>query len=316
MIDIFFKDIVKAHELIRPFITKTPVMNSRSIDEIAGCQIFFKCENFQKAGAFKFRGATNAVMSLSDDMASKGVCTHSSGNHAAALALAAKLRNIKALVVMPKNAPLVKKENVRSFGAEIFDVEPTLKARIEGLEKVVAQTGAVFIHPYDNPSVIAGQGTAIKELMEEIGLMDAVITPVGGGGLLSGTSIASHGMFPEIEVYAGEPAGADDAFRSLKENRLLSMENPQTIADGLRTSLSERTFSIIKSNVKAILPVEDELTLTAMKMVYDELDIIIEPSSAVPLAAILKNREIFARKKVGLVISGGNVDRSQYDWLS
>lgn len=312
MTDVFFKDIAKAHDLIRPFITKTPVMNSGEIDEIAGCQIFFKCENFQKVGAFKFRGATNAVMSLSEELASKGVCTHSSGNHAAALALAAQERGIKALVVMPKNAPLIKKNNVKSFGAEIIDVEPTLKARIEGLEKVVAQTGAVFIHPYDNQKVIAGQGTAIKELMEEIGLMDAVITPVGGGGLLSGTSIAAKGMLPEVEIYAGEPSGADDAFRSLKEGILLPMENPDTVADGLRTSLSERTFSIIRSNVSAIFPVEDELTVSSQKLVYEKLNILIEPSSAVPLAAILKNKEIFAGKKVGLVISGGNVDRSQY----
>lgn len=316
MSDVTFEDIVKAHERIRPFITKTPVMNSSAIDSAAGCTVFFKCENFQKAGAFKFRGAANAVLSLSGHDSSKGVCTHSSGNHAAALALAAKMRNIKCFVVMPENAPAVKKENVMSFGAQIFDVESTLKARIEGLEKVVAKTGAVFIHPYDNPQVIAGQGTAVKELMEEMGLMDAVITPVGGGGLLSGTSIMVKGMSKDIEVYAGEPAGADDAYRSMKEGRPLAMNNPQTVADGLRTSLSERTFSIIKTNVSAILPVDDELTLQAMKLVYDKLDVLIEPSSAVPLAAILANRELFAGKKVGLIVSGGNVDKSLYKWLS
>ena len=307
MIDVTFQDIVKAHERIKPFIIRTRVLNFKEIDEIAGCSIYFKCENGQKAGAFKFRGATNAVQSLSAEEARKGVCTHSSGNHAAALALAAKDRGIKAIVVMPENAPAVKKANVMKSNAEIVEVAPTLKARIAGLEEVVKKTGATFIHPYDNPVVIAGQGTAVKELIEEAGHLDAVITPVGGGGLLSGTSIAARALLPDVEIYAGEPLGADDAFRSMIFGKPLPMENPQTIADGLRTSLSERTFSIIKSNNCEILVVEDELTLKAQELFHKISGILIEPSSAVPLAALLKNREIFKGKKVGMIISGGNV---------
>ena len=307
MIDVTFEDVKKAHERIRPFINRTRVLNFKEIDEILGFKLFFKCENEQKAQAFKFRGATNAVQSLSDELASKGVCTHSSGNHAAALALAAKERGIKAIVVMPENAPEVKKANVRKSNAQIIEVESTTKARIAGLEKVVAETGATFIHPYDNPVVIAGQGTAVKELIEEVGKLDAVITPVGGGGLLSGTCISAKALSPDIEVYAGEPTGADDAFRSLIFGKPLPMINPQTIADGLRTPLSERTFSIIKSNISEILVVEDESTMKAQKLFRKVSGILIEISSSVPLAALLKNKEKFKGKKVGMIISGGNV---------
>lgn len=307
MIDVTFEDIKKAHERIKPFIRKTKVLNFKELDEILGFELFFKCENEQKAQAFKFRGATNAVQSLSNELASKGVCTHSSGNHAAALALAAKNRGIKAIVVMPENAPEVKKANVRKSDAQIIEVESTTKARIAGLKKVVAETGATFIHPYDNPVVIAGQGTAVKELLEEVGKLDAVITPVGGGGLLSGTCISAKALFPDIEVYAGEPTGADDAYRSMIAGKPLPMIKPQTIADGLRTPLSQRTFSIIKSNTSEILTVEDELTLEAQKLFKRVSRILIEISSSVPLAALLKNKEKFKGKKVGMIISGGNV---------
>jgi len=307
MIDVTFDDVKRAHERIKPFIKMTRVLNFKEINDLAGCEIYFKCENEQRAQAFKFRGATNAVQSLDEAEANLGVCTHSSGNHAAALSLAAKDRGVTATVVMPKNAPEIKKENVRKSGAQIIEVEPTLKARIAGLEKVVEETGATFIHPYDNPVVIAGQGTAVKELIEEVGKLDAVITPVGGGGLLSGTSIAAKSLVPDIEIYAGEPTGADDAYRSIIAGKPLPMINPQTVADGLRTSLSERTFSIIKSNISEIITVEDELTLKAQKLFEEVSGILIEPSSAVPLAAIIKNKEKFKGKKVGLIISGGNV---------
>lgn len=303
-----FQDIVAAHERIGKFIHKTPVLTSQSINTITGAKLYFKCENFQKVGAFKFRGATNAVLSLENENAKKGVATHSSGNHAAALALAARSARIKCYVVMPENAPRIKIEAVKGYGAEITFCEPTLEARESTLAKVVEQTGAVFIHPYDNLQVICGQGTAAKEFLEEIPELDIIMAPVGGGGLLSGTAITAKSINGNIQVIAGEPANADDAYRSFKSGTLISSVKPDTIADGLLTSLSELTFDIICSNVNDIITVSEISIISAMRMIWERMKIIIEPSSAVPVAAVYENPEQFHGKKTGIILSGGNVD--------
>ncbi|MBW8334071.1 MAG: pyridoxal-phosphate dependent enzyme [Prolixibacteraceae bacterium] len=303
-----FSDIQTAHDRIRPFIHRTPVLTSQSINQIVGAELFFKCENFQKVGAFKFRGACNSVLALSDEEAEKGVCTHSSGNHAAALALAARMRGIPAYIVMPENAPEIKKKAVVGYGAQITFCEPTLAARESTLKKVAAETGATEIHPYNYFNVICGQGTAAKELIEETGQLDIVIAPVGGGGLLSGTAISAKAMLPDVLVIAAEPAGADDAFRSFQSKTLQSSVNPKTIADGLLTSLGSITFPIIQNEVDQIVTVSEESIVAAMRMVWERMKIIIEPSSAVPLAAILENKVDVKGKKVGIILSGGNVD--------
>jgi len=300
--------IEAAHQCIAPFIHKTPILTSESINQIAGAELFFKCENFQKIGAFKIRGATNAVLSLTDEEKSAGVATHSSGNHAQAMALAAKRQHTKAYIVMPKTAPEVKRKAVLGYGAEIIDCEPTLQAREEMLQAVIEKTQAHFIHPYNDYRVIAGQATCAKELVEEISGLDAVITPVGGGGLLSGTCLSSHYFSVATEVFAGEPQGADDAFRSLKAGKIIPSENPKTVADGLLTSLGDKTFPIIKNHVKEIIPVSDDEIINAMRLIWERLKIVVEASGAVPLAAILKRKEIFSGKKVGVILSGGNVD--------
>lgn len=303
-----FSDIQTAHDRIRPFIHRTPVLTSKSINQIVGAELFFKCENFQKVGAFKFRGACNSVLALSDEEAKKGVCTHSSGNHAAALALAARMRGIPAYIVMPENAPEIKKKAVAGYGAQITFCEPTLAARESTLKKVAAETGATEIHPYNYFNVICGQGTAAKELIEETGQLDIIMAPVGGGGLLSGTAISAKAMLPEVKVIAAEPAGADDAFRSFQSKTLQPSVNPKTIADGLLTSLGSLTFPIIQNEVDQIVTVSEESIVAAMRMVWERMKIIIEPSSAVPLAAILENKVDVKGKKVGIIMSGGNVD--------
>jgi len=303
-----FSDIEKAHDRIRPFIHRTPVLTSQSINQIVGAELFFKCENLQKVGAFKFRGACNSVLALSDEEAEKGVCTHSSGNHAAALALAARMRGIPAYIVMPENAPEIKKKAVAGYGAQITFCEPTLAARELTLKKVAAETGATEIHPYNYFNVICGQGTAAKELIEETGPLDIVIAPVGGGGLLSGTAISAKAMLPNILVIAAEPAGADDAFRSFYSKSIQPSVAPKTIADGLLTSLGSITFPIILNEVDQIVTVSEENIVAAMRMIWERMKIIIEPSSAVPLAAILENKIAVKGKKVGIIVSGGNVD--------
>jgi threonine dehydratase len=302
------KDVVEAYDRIRPYIHQTPVLTSESINLMVGCEVFFKCENLQKVGAFKYRGATNAVLSLTEEQKAKGVATHSSGNHAAALALAARLNGVKAYIVMPKNAPEIKKKAVTGYGAEITFCEPTLLARETTLEEVVRQTGATVVHPYNQREVICGQGTAALELINQQQELNIVLTPVGGGGLLSGTATYIKGFYPEIKVVAGEPKMADDAYRSFQRGSLIPVVNPDTVADGLRTSLGTLTFEIIKSKVDAIYTANESTILEAMKMVWERMKIIIEPSSAVPLAAIMENKKAFANKKVGLVLSGGNVD--------
>ncbi|MBI9055391.1 MAG: pyridoxal-phosphate dependent enzyme [Bacteroidales bacterium] len=301
-------DITSAHERIKPFINYTPVLTSSSVNKILNIDLHLKCENFQKVGAFKFRGASNAIRLLNFENAQKGVTTHSSGNHAAALALAAKQLGVPAYIVMPENAPEIKKKAVAGYGAEITFCKPTLEAREETLEIVQKRTGATFIHPYDNFNIIAGQGTAAKELLEEIPDLNIVSAPIGGGGLMSGTAISAKSINPKIKVFGAEPLLADDAFRSFKSGELILAGPPQTIADGLLTSLSNLTFDIIKKNVDDIFTVSEESIIQAMRMIWERMKIIIEPSSAVPIAAILENKSKYAGQKVGIIISGGNVD--------
>ena len=303
-----FADVEKAHELVKKYAHRTPVLQSSGINSIVGGELYFKCENLQKVGAFKFRGACNAVFSLSEEDGVKGVATHSSGNHAAALALAAKMRGIAAHIVMPSNSPEIKKKAVAGYGAQITLCDPTLQARESTLAEVIKETGATEIHPYNNFNVIAGQGTAAKELIEDAGEFDIVMAPVGGGGLLSGTAISTKHLLPACKVIAAEPAGADDAFRSFYSKKLIPSEHPKTIADGLLTSLGERNFAIILDKVDDIVTVSEESIVAAMRLIWERMKIIIEPSSAVPLAAILEGKVDIKNKKVGIILSGGNLD--------
>jgi threonine dehydratase len=308
------EDIRKAHERIRGYIHRTPVLTCHAIDGMAGAALFFKCENFQKVGAFKIRGATNAVFSLSDEEASHGVATHSSGNHAAALTLAAAWRGIPCHVVMPENAPKVKVNAVSGYGAKITFCKPNLAAREETLSRVTESTGAVYIPPYNDYRVICGQGTAALELCEEIPGLDYVMTPVGGGGLLSGTAVAVSAASPGTLVCGAEPEQADDAFRSLQAGRIIPVENPNTIADGLRTSLGDLTFAIIRRLVQEIVTTGEQGIREAMRLMWERMKIVVEPSSAVPLAAVLKEKAKFSGKRVGIIVSGGNVDLDRLPW--
>jgi threonine dehydratase len=299
--------ITEAHERIKSYISHTPVMTSQSVNELAGCQVFFKCENFQKVGAFKARGAMNAALSLTPEERAKGIATHSSGNHAQAIARAAKILGIKSYIVMPRTAPEIKKRGVKGYGGEIFECEPTLQSREATLVEVIGKTGATEIHPFNNYDVIAGQATAAKELFEEVGQLDVIMAPVGGGGLLSGTALAAKYFSPNTKVIAGEPAGSDDAWRSLKSGKIEQAQS-NTIADGLLTSLGDKTFPIIQKNVKEIITVSDDEIIEALRLVWERMKIIIEPSCAVPLAALLKEKDRFSGKRVGIILSGGNVD--------
>lgn len=303
-----FTDIQQAHERIRPFVHRTPVLSSSTMNRILDCELHFKCENLQKVGAFKFRGAINAVFSLTDEQAAHGVCTHSSGNHAAALALAASIRGIPAYIVMPRTAPTIKRQAVEGYGGKITFCEPTLEARETTLAKVAVETGAREIHPYTNFNVICGQGTAAKELIEDNGPFDIVMCPVGGGGLLSGTSIATRAMSPQTMIIGAEPEGADDAYRSFHEKKLIPSVNPKTIADGLLTSVGEINFRIIQRKTDEIVTVSERGIVRAMRMIWERMKIIVEPSGAVPLAAILENKFDYRGKKIGIILSGGNVD--------
>ena len=300
--------IEEAHERIIPFIHKTPVLTSDTINAISGTKVFFKCENFQKIGAFKIRGGMNAVLSLAVDKRRKGIATHSSGNHAQAIAYAAREVKVKAYIVMPSNSPAVKVDAVKGYGAEVFFCEPNQQAREKKLQEVVEKTGAAFIHPYNDHLVITGQATAAKELIEEIPSLDLIITPVGGGGLLSGTLLSAHYFSSSTIVYAGEPEGAADAILSLKNGKIEKAPYVKTIADGLLTTLGDKTFSIIREYVKDILVVSDDEIIAAMRLVYERMKIVVEPSGAVPLAALIKNKDLFAGKKVGIIFSGGNVE--------
>jgi threonine dehydratase len=301
-------DIQAAHDRIQPFIHRTPILTSSAINEIAGCQIFFKCENFQKVGAFKARGAANAVMKLTDSQKSKGVATHSSGNHAAALARAASVAGIPAYIVMPSNAPEIKKKAVKGYGGEIIECEPNLKARETTLESAVERTGATFIPPYDFMDVIEGQATCALELIEDQSDLDIIMAPVGGGGLLGGTALTVHYLNSNIKVIAAEPQGADDAFQSFHAGKIIPQSGPNTIADGLLTSLGVLNFELIEAYVSDILLATDPQIIEAMRLIYERMKIVIEPSCAVPLAALLANQDRFRGKKVGIILSGGNVD--------
>lgn len=306
-----FKDVQDAHERIRAYVHRTPVMTCRSIDDLLGGKLFFKCENFQKVGAFKFRGATNAILSLSKDEAVKGVGTHSSGNHAAALSLAAGSIGVPAQIVMPRTAPEIKKRAVESYGGIITFCEPTLEAREATMAEVVGRTGVSFIPPYNHFDIIAGQGTAAKEMIEDAGEMDIVLGPVGGGGLISGTAISTKALLPGAEMIAAEPAGADDAYRSFRSGKIIPSVDPQTIADGLLTSLGNLTFRVIMDRVDDIVTVSEEAIIKAMRMIWERMKIVVEPSSAVPLAAVIEKKVDVRGKRTGIILTGGNVELSK-----
>jgi len=308
--------IQQAAKRIKPYAHHTPVITNESLNQKVGVRVYLKCENMQKVGAFKFRGACNAVYSLSDEEAKHGVCTHSSGNHAQALALAAKMRGIPAYIVMPNNAPQVKKDAVAGYDGRITFCEPTLDARESTLAKIAGETGATLIHPYNNERVIAGQGTATLELLDFIPDLDAVIAPVGGGGLLSGTSIAAKGLNPNIRIIAAEPEMADDAYRSMKEGKIVPSQNPKTIADGLLTSLGTLTFPIIRQNVEQIVTVSEQGIIDSMKFIWERAKIIIEPSAATAFAVLWEKKVDLSGKKVGIILSGGNVDLNKLPWQS
>lgn len=309
------KDVRTAHRRISKYVHRTPVLTSQRVNERAGAQVFFKCENFQKVGAFKFRGALNTVLSLSDEQVRNGIATHSSGNHAQAVALAAKIRETPSFIVMPENAPGVKVRAVREYGAEITFCEPSQEARESALRDVVEETGAAFIHPYDNPLIIAGQGTAALELLGDCPDLDMVIVPVGGGGLMSGTAITISGISPQIKSIGSEPEVANDAFLSLKTGRRHPAQSTDTVADGLRTSLGELTFACIQQYVEDIVTVSEQEIIDAMRFIWERMNIIIEPSSAVPVAALFNKKVDPTGKKIGVIISGGNLDLDSLPWM-
>lgn len=313
MIDL--EAIRRAHERIRPHIHRTPVLTSARLDEACGGSLFFKCENFQKVGAFKARGATNAVFSLDDETARRGVATHSSGNHAAALARAAKLRGIPAHIVMPSNTLKVKVRAVEGYGARIVFCEPNQRAREEACAQVIAETGATLIHPFENDDVMAGQGTVAVELLEDVPDLDLILCPVGGGGVLSGTAVAAKSLRPSIKVIATEPAGADDAAQSFHEHRLVHQETKNTIADGLRTDLGEPNFDLIQRYVDDIVTVTEKNIVAAMRAIWETMKIVVEPSGAVSYAAILEGKVDCRSKRTGIILTGGNVDLDALPWM-
>jgi len=308
----FIDKVEDAYKNIVDVVNKTPVMTSRTLNKITHNEIFLKCENFQRMGAFKFRGAYNAISRLSQEQREKGVITHSSGNHAQAVALASRILEIQATIVMPKNAPLVKINATRDYGAKIVFCENNLKSRDETTEKLISEGGFTLIHPYDNDNIIYGQGTAALELIKEVGNLDIVIAPLGGGGLLSGTTISTKGLLQDSKVYGVEPEMADDALRSLKAGHIIPSDYPNTIADGLKTSICGRTFKYIKEYVDGILTVSEREIVDAMRFIWERLKIIVEPSGAVPLAAILSQRLKTQNQRIGLILSGGNIELSEF----
>jgi threonine dehydratase len=306
-------DVRSAAKRIEGIGHKTPVLTSKTLDQLAGRKLFFKCENFQKVGAFKFRGGWNAVSMLNNKEAEKGVCTHSSGNHAQAVAYAAQKRGIPAYIVMPNNSPDVKLDAVKGYEANVTLCEPTLEARRTTLEKIAEKTGATIIHPFNNSNVIAGQGTAALELIEEIGNLDAIIAPIGGGGLMSGTCITTKSLLPKTKLYGAEPKGADDAYRSFTKGKIIPQENPDTICDGLLTSLGDKTWNILKDHLEAIYTVTDDEVIKAMKIIWERMKMIIEPSSATPMAVALSDefKALKGMENIGIILTGGNVDLSK-----
>ena len=310
-----YQDMLDAHERIKPHINRTPIRTSAYLNELTGAQMFFKCENFQEPGAFKVRGASNAVFGLSDEQAKNGVATHSSGNHASCLSYAAMLRGIPCNVVMPKTAPQAKKDTVRRYGGVITECEPSTTSREEAFAKVQAETGGNFVHPYNDPRVIAGQGTCAKEFMEQVDGLEMMVAPIGGGGMISGTCLTLSTLAPEVQIIASEPEQADDAYRSFKAGYIIADDAPKTIADGLLVPLKERTWHFVSNYVTDILTASEEEIIKAMKITWKHLRIVMEPSCAVPLATILKNKERFAGKRVGIIVTGGNVDLDKLPWL-
>ena len=310
-----YDDVKIAHERIKPYIHETPVLTSRFINELAGAELFFKCENFQKAGAFKVRGACNAVFGLSEEQAAVGVATHSSGNHALSLSYAAGQRGIPVSVVMPRTAPQAKKDSVIGYGGKIVECEPSTSSREAVFADMVAESGADFIHPYNDPRVIAGQATCSRELLSQVDNLDAVIAPIGGGGMISGTCLTLSNVAPEVKIYAAEPLNADDAARSFRAGHIIADDAPETVADGLKVPLKDLTWHFVSNHVTDILTATEEEIVDAMKLIWKRMKIVMEPSSAVPLATILKNPEVFRGKRVGVIITGGNVDLDKLPWL-
>ncbi len=307
-------DMKTARTRVTPYIHRTPVLTSEFLNELTGAELFFKCENFQKAGAFKVRGACNAVFGLADDMLEKGVATHSSGNHALSLSYAAGRRGIPCHVVMPRTAPQAKKDAVRGYGGIITECEPSTSSREEVFAKVEAETGAEFVHPYNDPRVIAGQATCSAELIEQVEGLDAVVAPIGGGGMISGTCLTLSNLAPEVKIYAAEPLNADDAARSFRAGHIIADDAPDTVADGLKVPLKELTWHFVRNHVTDILTATEDEIIDAMKLIWKRMKIVMEPSSAVPLATILKNKDTFAGKRVGIIITGGNVDLDSLPW--
>ena len=311
-----YQDMLDAHVRVTPHINRTPVRTSDYLNDLTGAQLFFKCENFQEPGAFKVRGASNAVFGLSDAQAKNGVATHSSGNHASCLSYAAMRRGIPCNVVMPRTAPQAKKDTVRRYGGVITECEPSTTSREETFAKVQAQTGGDFVHPYNDPRVIAGQGTCSKEFVEQVDGLDMMVAPIGGGGMISGTCLTLSTLAPEVQVIAAEPEQADDAYRSFKAGHIIADDAPKTIADGLLVPLKERTWHFVSNHVTDILTASEQEIIDAMKITWKHLRIVMEASSAAPLATILKNKDRFAGKRVGIIITGGNVDLDKLPWLN
>lgn len=309
-----YDDVLAARERIAPYVHRTPVLTSRFINEMVGAEVFFKCENLQKAGAFKARGASNAVFGLSEAAAARGVATHSSGNHASSLSYAAGRRGIACVVVMPRTAPQAKKDAVRGYGGRIVECEPSMSSREAVFAEVQAETGADFVHPYNDPRVIAGQGTCALELTEQVAGLDAVVAPIGGGGMISGSCLTLSTIAPGVEIFAAEPERADDAYRSFKAGHIIADDAPDTVADGLKVPLRELTWHFVRNHVTDILTASDPEIVAAMRLTWARMKIVMEPSSAVPLAVILKNRERFKGKRVGVVVTGGNVDLDKLPW--
>lgn len=309
-----FDDVLEARARIQPYVHRTPVLTSTFFNQLTGAELFFKCENFQKAGAFKVRGACNAVFGLDEEQAARGVATHSSGNHALSLSYAAQRRGIKASVVMPKTAPAAKKDAVRGYGGEVFECEPSTTAREAMLEELVARTGADFVHPYNDHRVIAGQATCSLELNEQIGNLDAIVAPIGGGGMISGTCLAMSNASPKTLIYAAEPKNADDVYRSFHAGKIIEDDSPDTIADGLKVSLRPRTWHFVSKYVKDVLLASEEEIIDAMYLTWQRMKIVVEPSSSVALATIIKNRDQFSGKRVGVILTGGNVDLKKLPW--
>lgn len=310
-----YDDVLAAHARIEPHIHRTPVLTSSTLDALTGASLFFKCENFQKAGAFKVRGASNAVFGLSDADAARGVATHSSGNHALSLSYAAGRRGIPCAVVMPRTAPQAKKDAVRGYGGTITECEPSTTSREEVFARVQAQTGADFVHSYNDPRVIAGQATCSRELMEQVEGLEQIIAPIGGGGMISGTCLTLSAIAPKVQIYAAEPEQADDAFRSLRAGHIIADDAPNTVADGLKVPLKDLTWHFVKSRVTDILTASEQEIIDAMRLTWARMKIVIEPSCAVPLATILKNPEVFRGRRVGVIITGGNVDLDKLPWM-